>query len=483
MNTVTHKNVHYSVNGGLTFGRLAAIVFVCIALSFLSPNTYPTLFALLLIPLLYVLLWRENEPPVLLLAVGIQWLQASVSVFHANISGISVEDLHEISTAGDAVVYSLVGILVIALGIRVALTNMPKAKPELLQTEIGAIRTLEVFRVYVVILLISEFLIGFVWVFAGLSQVMLHVLALKWVIFYALAVVVINNGVGYPYLFTALLIEVVLGITGFFADYQTVFLVIILALYTRVRRSSSVNVLFLISCFVFLLYFSVVWSAVKSEYRDYINLGTGHQTARVDFEDRLTKMFELHWDMDGSDYIEGLDALAKRVAYTFYFAHVLTTVPEYIPHEEGALWGNAVRHVLLPRILFPDKANLDSDTLLTDKYTGLRLMEQGGNLTNIPLGYLTESYIDYGIVFMYVPVFLVGLLFGLMYRLLLSQPCSRILSYGAVCIVFLQIVKIEIPATKMLGGALMGFLVMLVAMRFVFPFIEKALKLPTKYQS
>ncbi len=50
-----------------------------------------------------------------------------------------------------------------------------------------------------------------------------------------------------------------------------------------------------------------------------------------------------------------LDAIIDRIAYVDMFAVVLDMVPAYIPHENGALWWDALSRPFMPRMFFPEK--------------------------------------------------------------------------------------------------------------------------------
>ena len=101
----------------------------------------------------------------------------------------------------------------------------------------------------------------------------------------------------------------------------------------------------------------------------------------------------------------GFDRLVFRTAYVEYFGAAHPNCAERVPHERGKLWGEALLHVLAPRILVPSKRVIhDSDR--TNAYSGVSVA-RGEDGTSISLGYMAESYIDFGPVGMFVPLFLV----------------------------------------------------------------------------
>src|SRR2546426_5884926 len=57
---------------------------VLVLWSLFTANALITLFAVLMLPVFGLLLWRPGEPPVLVFACGMQWLQASAAIFYTN---------------------------------------------------------------------------------------------------------------------------------------------------------------------------------------------------------------------------------------------------------------------------------------------------------------------------------------------------------------------------------------------------------------
>ena len=117
--------------------------------------------------------------------------------------------------------------------------------------------------------------------------------------------------------------------------------------------------------------------------------------------------------------------MLDRLSYVDFFAVVLDTVPSQLPHENGALWLDAITRPFMPRLFFPAKAIID-DSERTNYYTGLAVAgsEEG---TSISLGYVAESYIDFGAPLMMVPIFGLGLVLGGFYRKMLTLDRPRAL--------------------------------------------------------
>jgi hypothetical protein len=226
---------------------------------------------------------------------------------------------------------------------------------------------------------------------------------------------------------------------------------------------------FLAGCILLL----AAWSEVKMQYRDYLSEGTGHQTVLVGVTDRLNKIADLLW-VDGLGNLgDGFDRMLKRIEYTFFFGAVIDHVPAVVPYAGGAIWGAAIEHVLEPRLLFPNKPPLPPDVANTEKYTGMRLTLEGRIAdTEIPMGYMAESYVDFGPILMFVPIFLLGLLYGAEYRYLANQRL-KLFAYGAMPVVLQSASEFGLTAVKILGSNLTIFLAIYIVLRFLAPTIQR----------
>jgi hypothetical protein len=138
-----------------------------------------------------------------------------------------------------------------------------------------------------------------------------------------------------------------------------------------------------------------------------------------------------------------------------------------MPHENGALFWDAVSRPVMPRLLFPDKEAID-DSVRTNHYTGgLSGTSEG---TSISLGYVAESYIDFGTIGMFPALFLVGLLFGRIYRGLLRWRASRgLLGMGLASAVLTGGAALENSFTKTFGGVAVALLVAVLLAGLVLP--------------
>jgi hypothetical protein len=159
--------------------------------------------------------------------------------------------------------------------------------------------------------------------------------------------------------------------------------------------------------------------------------------------------------------------LADRISYVDFFGRALVMVPGRIPHEDGGLWGGAVTHILMPRLFFPDKPVLLSDSISTNKYTGLHF---GGDEvgTSVSIGYVAESYIDFGSFWMFAPVLAMGYLLGGMYHFFVSRRSMPLfIGYGLAVVPLLGAMDFGTNSVKLVGGIVTSFLVAFLVQKFL----------------
>ena len=431
----------------------------------MSPNPWLTVSSLLILPFLIFPLWRKGEPPVLSFLLFLQWLEVSLKIFHADFQHVTVEEMFKREGAfysgteiEHALWLSLAGLAALAMGMRCAIARMRFSKfPENeTQFEISFFSTRKLFMAYLVLFGLYASSNSFVWLNPGLSQPLLALLNFKWAALFLLAYAVFQRKAGYSYLVITLLLEIVSGFLSYFAQFRGVFLVLasaFLTLHFRMRMKAVIVVLIMLSIFLFL---GSVWSAIKMEYRSFLMSKEETEQSMAPVQTRSQKLFEL---IGSVNLQQGGETLAERIAYVDFFARVLQMVPQYVPHENGSLWRNAVMHVLTPRLLFPDKPDLESDSEITRRYTGV-MVAGAEKQTSIGIGYFAESYVDFGPRLMFLPLLLLGLLQGLIYRYFVSRAKIGPIRYGVVTASLLfSGASVATACAKVLGALVMNFII------------------------
>src|SRR5262249_17935251 len=118
------------------------------------------------------------------------------------------------------------------------------------------------------------------------------------------------------------------------------------------------------------LLMGIWWSAIKNDYRALLDQGTGQQVVLVSFENRIEFLLNKLVEFDGEMFDDGFKRLVRRMGYIDFLAATMSNVPTNLPFQEGRQIGDTIINVLQPRLLFPDKPPLPSDTEVLQKYTG-----------------------------------------------------------------------------------------------------------------
>jgi hypothetical protein len=255
-------------------------------------------------------------------------------------------------------------------------------------------------------------------------------------------------------------IEIVLGITGFFAGFREPIVLAVLALLEVFDKKNKKSWVAIGVAGVTIVALGILWMGIRSEYRrDYVELDqfSGSRSTRVERVGDLTSKFMKN---DASNVWATTDAMVDRMWTIYYPALAIVRVPSIIAHTDGAILWAALVHIVTPRVFYPDKPELISDSDQVRKYSNVRVAGRESN-TSIAFGYSAEAYIDCGIPLMFVPVFAFGLFIGFCYALFRSIIWHRELFVAFATVSFwLSLYLFERSWATLLGVAL-GFMVYL----------------------
>ena len=437
-----------------------------------GPNSPLAALAVAVLLLGAFLLWRPGESPILLFVFCFQWLQASIEVFHANWMGIDIVDFTtEGGHLGLAIVLSLLGLLALAFGMRLGAgpwRAQDSARARITSSRFGPSYW---FRLYAVAFVAATIAQNLSVQFPGLSQPLLALGSLKWAFYWMLAYATFAEastgstltGNSRFYALFALGVETMLGLGGYFSDFKTPLFFTLLAAMTAGVRLTLGRYLGLLSLAAVALTLALAWSGVKVEYRDYVSGGQKAQVVTVGYVERIGMLAHMVSQLDRDAVVDASDKLLRRLAYVEYFGVVLNTVPQVLPHEGGSIWWDAISRPFMPRLFFPDKTIID-DTQRTIQFTGLN-PETVGEGTSISIGYMAESYIDFGAIGMMVPIFGLGLLLGRFYRSMLRLDPTRLLGMALATATIYGAAFLDSSITKIFGGLVVTMLVSWAVMR------------------
>jgi hypothetical protein len=188
---------------------------------------------------------------------------------------------------------------------------------------------------------------------------------------------------------------------------------------------------------------------------------------KVDYVTGIEKLVSLVQNLDGAAMADGFDRLIRRISYVEFFGAAIDYVPATVPHQNGALLIDAVSRPFMPRMFFPDKSVID-DTARTNYFTGGLAGESPG--TSISLGYIAECYIDLGEMGMFAALLVIGLLYGRIYRGLMTRPgLIGPFGMGLAAAVLLTVGSLDNSFTKVFGGVVVSLLAAWLLQKLVVP--------------
>ena len=448
----------------------------------ISPDPILMLVSGLVFFLTFKLLWRVNEPKHLLVNLLLNWMVVSIllpygAIFQKPLSSLSIYKSDTIVHATWLAVSSQLFYLV---GIYLPIRKLVVTKMERLQAILSRYDGKKLFTFYVIVSFFTAILTPILLGQSG-GQMLMGLIYFKWVFltFLIIHTSIIPSNTKYVLLFVGF--EILLSFSGFWASFKDYILVAIGAFFTLNRKISAKAFFATLLTVAITFFVFVVWSASKGKYRAYLT--GGQRSQNVVQTDQLNNISVL-WDIVSEDFSSenfsesfdrGRDALIYRISYVEYFALALKQVPTFIPHENGKLLQDAIEHVIKPRILFPDKKVIyDSD--ITSKYTGINFAGRDEGVS-FSLGAVAEAYIDFGAVYMFIPIFFFGLLFGWMYKTLMLKGYNIVWGTCYSAPLFQYLWMFPVPGTKLLGWSITYFVNFYLINRYLVKYLDRWLLL------
>ena len=418
---------------------------------------------------IYWLLWKNYRPGVLVFLFTKQWLQIIAYVIWMVNGDRPIDYLSP--HAGIAITLACLGLIIIAATIAQGIRKLPVPTLAYILEEAMRLNEKKVFMLYAISTLFLGSLGYALAGVGGLSQIILTLGSFKWIFFFVYGYISLAKKKRLL-LIVIILFEFVTGIFSYFSSFKEVFFFTIILSLTFIRKVSFKQAIYGVVIVSGLSFFFLTWTAVKGEYRSYLNQGTRQQVIVVSRSDAFNKLGDQLSALKWEDYQFSINALLYRVQYILHLTYTMDRVPEVLPHEYGRIWWENVSFVLVPRLIWPDKPIYEA-TVKTNKYTGKSYagFKQGSSFS---LGYFADSYIDFGYVGMFFPLVLVGLFVVLIYRTLYRRKNINILfRYAAINLVLYEYTAFETDGLMLFGRLLLMFLVFYALCKFVFPSLQR----------
>jgi hypothetical protein len=413
---------------------LAGTAFIALFLGAITGNWLASLSLLVL----WAIWWglpNEDGLHVLAFALSFQWLQVTAGIFYFLLTGRAIKTMTA-SPYQPMVLIGLGCVVSLIVGLRLGVWGFRKARPAgepktgLPEVPIGTGPLLMVYlgslalegtisHAAYAVPAISQAILVFRYAHLGGLFLLLRRLSRKREHWLGIAAL--------------LALETALGLTGFFAGFREPLIIAAVVMAGSFDVRSMRHWAVALALAFALGAISLVWMSVRTEYRqEYRRPQMSSREARFD---RIATLSSAWWQSTADEMLDDLDFLVDRIWAVYYPALAVRRVPLVLPHTDGAILKRAILHALEPRILFPDKAALRSDSLMVQRYSGIPVAGPEQN-TSIAFGYAAEGYLDFGMPGMFLPVLLWGMFLGAAYAWFLRAIACRELALATVAVIF-----------------------------------------------
>jgi hypothetical protein len=440
----------------MRFAELEVVgVGLCGLVSFLAIGDWLAPAALVVLWLCVKLVTTNDNVYALPIAICFHWSQTSLGVFYSGLTGRTLTAI-DASDYRPMVMIALGCCLALAAGIKLGVSTRTPPDPAMPRPGFAF-----GFGLLALIYAISIFVEGSLQQVAPqyptIRQILTTIDTARLGVFFLLLRRLCSPTPRWAIIGLVVGLEVVLGITGFFAGFREPVVLAALAVmevFDRRNRQHWIAVTVALSSAVLL---GLVWMGIRGEYRREYSALDQFSQSRSTRINRVRDLTSGFLQADSSDMWRTADALVERLWTVYYPALALERVPKILPHTNGAIVGAALRHIVTPRVFFPDKPELPSDSDSVRKYSNVHVAGRESD-TSIAFGYSIEAYIDFGLPWMFLPVLAFGFFVGFAYATFRALIWHRELFVALATVTFwLSVYLFERSWATMLGTTMSLF--------------------------
>lgn len=429
---------------------------------------------MLLLLIIFKLFWQEKTPHVILAALIFQWLTISIGYIYMMFSGIEHEKLlrrpfYAIDNINSAYWLSIIGLLVFSIGLKLSINKLNFKQPK--QKLIQQYNTTKIIIFYIIFSIASDIIFKTIrYSIPGLAQPANILTYFKWSIFFFMIYISFSKKEQKNIVIIIISIEIIIGFSGFFSTFKDIFFMFPIAYLAFNKLKLKQNIIITIIAII-AFNIGIVWTYVKTEQRLFLSGGQRTQNVTVSKTDALKNLYSLTSKFNTTKYNIGLTGLIQRIYYIEYFSATIKNIPKNKPYFNGEIWKNAIEHILKPRILFPNKKTID-DSEQTKKLTGINL-SGAKHGTSISIGYMAESYADFGPYYMFIAIFILGFTTGIIYKTLYKTAINQLWRMAIIFPMFFIININGINTIKITGQLFMFLIIFYPLNKFITPTINK----------
>lgn len=453
---------------------MSAFIYILCLISFVfSSHPWASVLSWLSLLLAYKLFWRPSEPKVIFFGLLFFWLTIPTKLFYADLYGVDYESLSRSSNIATVTYVSIAGFVAFMLGLYTITRNLrPKIDQSVTQFT-DYYDPSKVVYLYIYVFLVGTLLQGVLFTIPGLTQILGGFIQLKlgfiFLLVFSAQVTKRYQLLSYGFI----IVEILLSFFSIFSNFKDVLITVLVSITIFNIFNDRKRMVYFILGAALSGYMFLAWQSVKGDYRKYLTGGERSQVIKAERNDALSYLATLFSGAKVLGNDELIYATVDRISYIEFFAQSTEKVPDVIPHEGGKIWTDNVLHILMPRLFFPGKKSIN-DSEMVNKYCTQRVTVNKG--ATFSLGFMAESYIDFGWVYMYVPIFLLGLLFGYIYKLIIAVAPNYLWACIGITPLWFNIACNGTPGTKILGWLLTYFIALFLFRRFFMVAVDKMIR-------
>jgi len=415
-------------------------------------------------------LQQPYKPSIFTIVLIFHFLQVSAWIWMTNYLGVDVN--YRSPHSGLAILLAYGGLIALLLPVIYFHNKIPPVSFATLKKHADRLSIQKTFIAYVIAFFSMNALGAAAFSYSGLAQIIFSFVKIKWFFYllFGFQVVIKRKMITEFLIFTGL--EFVLGFFSYFSDFKTVFFFIACLALTFLVKVSLKQLVYAVGSLIILVFIGITWTSIKGEYRAYLNQGSNSQTVQVTQEDATNKLLELvgQEKKDSS----AAESFFNRMQYTWHLAKAMDHVPAVVPYQEGDNWLESITFSLTPRYFNPNKPRYDASAKAT-KYTGIAYL-RGQSGVSFSLGYFADSYVDFGYYGMFIPLILIGFVYGFTYFYFVKTSSNNfIFNYSVVGALFMEFNALEMDSTYLAGRLFSSLLVFIVLRHFFFPWLIRYL--------
>ncbi len=315
-------------------GLAVVTALVTVAAVAVSPDPLLTAAAGSILVLALGILWPTRDAPILLLPFSLQWLSVAIKPIQSALTGVPLDELSQRGAAlTPAAWLGIAGLLALALGMRLGVGRPRTDRNAALAREAAALPVGLIVGVSLAAIVGGHLLDLVAYDLGPAVQIALALSSIRLAGLFALTLWCVARRRHLVLLAGVVAFELVFGMTGFFSEFKDALLVFVIAVVAAQPRVRPASVVVGTAAFALLLVAGVYWSAIKPDYRDFLNEGSGQQIVVQPIEERVAYLQDAAQNFDRANFAEGLDALVKRQSYIDFLAHTIAHVPAHVARE------------------------------------------------------------------------------------------------------------------------------------------------------